>query len=140
MKRRHSFRKARQISRAEWKLLFNAAFKVALARGALWIMPLERVRRLVAKHRAQGAPDESVERIVWAVSVASRYIPSATCLVQAVAAQTLLTQHGIVAQLHVGVALSDNGQFQAHAWIEHEGRIVIGGVQSNQYRKLLVLE
>ena len=68
----------------------------------------------------------NIEKIVWAVTVASRYVPAATCLTQALAGQILLAQHGEPALLQIGVAKNEAGNLEAHAWVESRGRIVIG--------------
>ena len=72
----------------------------------------------------------SIERVAWAVAVASQYVPMATCLTQALATQVLLGWQGHAARLCIGVTHSAAGQFQAHAWVECQGRIVIGGIDA----------
>lgn len=50
-----------------------------------------------------------------------------TCLVQAVAARSLLARRGIPATLYIGVAGSTaEGRMQAHAWLECGDRVVTG--------------
>jgi hypothetical protein len=71
----------------------------------------------------------SPERIAWAVRVARRYVPAATCLSQALAVRTLFRRQGYPAQLRIGVTKGERGQLEAHAWVESEGKIVIGGSQ-----------
>ena len=71
-----------------------------------------------------------MEQVVWAVTVASQYVPAATCLTQALAAQVLLSRLGHPASLRIGVSRDEAGEFQAHAWVECQGRVVIGGVQA----------
>jgi hypothetical protein len=63
-----------------------------------------------------------------------------TCLNQALAAQMLLAQRGYPALLHIGVAKGKEGQFQAHAWVESEGKVVIGGSGPECFTPLAVLE
>jgi len=93
------------------------------------------LRHLVAR-AAQGgselqeADDVFVDRIVLAVTVASRYVPKATCLTQALATQVLLARRGHSVHLRIGVARSETGEFQAHAWVECYGRVVIGGADA----------
>ena len=48
-----------------------------------------------------------------------------TCLVQAIAAQILYSHNGIPTDLHIGVK-KQNGDLEAHAWIECNGEIVVG--------------
>jgi hypothetical protein len=49
-----------------------------------------------------------------------------TCLTQALATQILLGWRGHPTHLRIGVAYSETGQLQAHAWIESDGQIVVG--------------
>jgi hypothetical protein len=42
------------------------------------------------------------------------------------AAQVLLSRQGRPAHLQIGVAKSQEGQLEAHAWVESQGWIVIG--------------
>lgn len=65
------------------------------------------------------------EAIVWAVSVVARRLHF-TCLVNAIAAQSLLAAYGFQSQLHIGVTCRQ-GAFAAHAWVERDNEIVIGG-------------
>lgn len=116
-------------------LLAVATLTAALVRLGLWVLPYRAVHKSVARltRRAGTArARHSVEHIVWAVRVASRFIPRATCLTQSLAAQVLLTRHGYPAELCLGVARED-GQFDAHAWVESNGRVVIGDVDLRRY-------
>jgi hypothetical protein len=82
----------------------------------------------------------SEQQLVWSVAVVSRYIPKATCLAQALTAQFLLQQAGHQACLHIGVADAEEGDIKAHAWVESQGRILMGGFDLNRYTHLLALE
>ena len=57
------------------------------------------------------------------------------CLVQAVAAEVMLNQAGHPRELRIGVA---NGadELIAHAWVESEGRVVIGEIELDRYAPL----
>ena len=74
---------------------------------------------------------------MWAVQVASRYVPRATCLTQALTAQALLGFGGIPTSVRIGVA-KEAGGFEAHAWVESGGKILMGGTESAQkYTQML---
>ena len=73
-----------------------------------------------------------------AIEIAARRIPRATCLTQAIAAQLLLARYGNASTLRLGV-LTSSGQFKAHAWVEHNGGIVIGDVPAIGEFRLLPL-
>jgi hypothetical protein len=134
-----------QLTGAERRILIRVLLVVGVARAALWALPLEKARRAVARASA-GVVGGSVEQVVWAVRVASRYLPGATCLTQALAAQALLTHSGFPAQVEIGVAKdsakdSDEEkvrQFRAHAWVVCHGQVVLGGQPGPRYNSLIV--
>lgn len=64
--------------------------------------------------------------IAWAIRRAAPFVPRPTCLVRAIAAQHLLARHGYVATVCIGVASSADSGFEAHAWVEYEGEILVG--------------
>jgi Transglutaminase-like superfamily len=68
------------------------------------------------------------------VKLASRFVPAATCLAQALVTVTLLEREGLPASLRIGVARSVRGKFEAHAWVESGGRVVIGGTRADLSR------
>lgn len=78
-------------------------------------------------------------RIAWAVTIAGRYVFHATCLVQALATQVLLARAGMSSILHIGVTKGQHAPIEAHAWVESEGRIIIGGSETIPYKKLASL-
>lgn len=73
------------------------------------------------------------ERISWAISAAARRVPRASCLTQALAGTLLLAVHGHAATLRVGVAKDPDGRLQAHAWVESEGRTILGDPRTDAY-------
>jgi hypothetical protein len=74
--------------------------------------------------------------VVWAVGRASRAIPGATCLTQALAAQLLLSRRGLPSRLRIGVTRAHGGGLRAHAWLESGGVVVIGGPGVEAYTPL----
>lgn len=110
------------------RLLIHSAFLLGAVRLGLWLLPFKTLRRLLAR-TTQVTNQVSVEKVTWAVKVASRYVPMTTCLTRALSTQMLLGQCGHPASLRIGVARSEEGRLQAHAWVESEGRIVLGGLE-----------
>jgi hypothetical protein len=126
-------RKFVNLPPVERHLLVQAVLLAVAVRLGLWLLPFQTLRRLLARAARGGHGARTVPsgRVVWAVKAASRSVPSArTCLVQALAGQVLLTRQGYPVQLRIGVAKGEEGQLEAHAWLESEGRIVIGGEES----------
>ena len=77
------------------------------------------LRLLAAMTRRAAALPQSdpttIDRVVWAVEVASRYVPKTTCLTRALTAQVLLGRLGHTTSLRIGVARNAAGQLETHA-------------------------
>ena len=73
------------------------------------------------------------------VALASRYVPRATCLTQALATLILLDLYRYPVTLRIGVARNNVGEFEAHAWIESDGSVVIGGSKTDLYKRYSLL-
>jgi len=98
---------------------------MTVVRIALWTVPFRWIRRVVeACHPALLKSTASEAQVRWAVRLASRYVPCATCLTQALTAQMLFGWSGLSSKLHIGVRLDK--KFEAHAWVECSGRTVVG--------------
>ena len=128
-------RKFFYLPSSQRNLLGKTILLVGIVRLGLWLLPFRTVRYLLGKAirrnpQAWSPTEASINRVVSAVRIASRYVPESSCLTQALAAQTLLVRHGCPAQLRIGVARSETGALQAHAWVEYRERIVIGGTDS----------
>jgi len=64
---------------------------------------------------------KEVQKTSRMVRAAFRYSPAKfTCLEQSLTLWYLLRKQGIATQLRIGVRKMD-GNFEAHAWVEHEG-------------------
>jgi hypothetical protein len=136
-------RKFLNLSSTEQRLLIRTWILLGLIRLGLELFPFSTLRKLLDRLRSilgRGEKEFSEEQLVWSVTVVSRYIPKATCLAQALTAQFLLQQAGHQACLHIGVADADEGRLKAHAWVESQGRILMGGFDLNSYTHLLALE
>jgi hypothetical protein len=133
----------RRLTARERRLALTAIGLVALTRGALWLIPFRWIQRALeqrAPERAQEFRDRArtARDVVWAIRLASRYVPRATCLTQALAAQVLLARSGIESRIVVGV--SNRESFQAHAWVESNGSILLGRTRDvERYAPILTL-
>ncbi len=132
-------RRFAQLTMAERLILIRVLVVVGVARATLWVLPIEAARKLVAR-ATTGTAGYSINQLLWAVKVTSRYLPGATCLTQALAAQALLTRSGYPSQVEIGVAKDESRRFQAHAWVVCQGEIVLGGQQIEQYNPLMIWE
>jgi hypothetical protein len=110
----------RDFTPLERRLIVEALLVVPIAR----IAPLRVLFTVLARIRR--TPDAlSSDRIAWAANAVDTRLPRSTCLTRAMAASLLLTLHGHPTTLRLGVARED-GELAAHAWLESNGRIVIG--------------
>ncbi len=67
-------------------------------------------------------------KIARMVSLAGRRSPwRTTCLRQALVLWFLLARRGVATELRLGVEKSETGDFAAHAWVELDGHVLIGG-------------
>jgi len=114
---------------AEKRLLLKVFATVALIRLALWVLPFKQILNWVKRNLVEKPNHTEVEAgwFIWAVVVSSRLVPRATCLTQALSAQLLLAQYGFESDLRIGVARDEKGTFEAHAWLEQNGHIILGG-------------
>lgn len=122
-------RKACQLSWADWLFLGQAWTLFLLVDLFLRVLPLRYVLswcRRNAGFRRNSALLPSVERCAWLTTLAGRYhLVRSTCLKEALVLSALLGQRGVSATLRIGVSRSQGG-FAAHAWVEQDGRIVLG--------------
>ena len=119
------------LTPAERRRLVRAFLIVACVRIGLSLLPFPRFQVLLARFTTSSstkyAAAPSTEKLAQDVRVVSPYVPRATCLTQALAGQVLLAQYGYPAVVHLGVTKEEGqGTFQAHAWMESDGKIVIG--------------
>lgn len=83
-------------------------------------------RRSRDRHTDRLSPRVLVQ---WAVPAAAKRVPGANCLPRALAGSWMLAQAGLPSELRIGVAPED-GTLLAHAWLEVDGEVLIGGTRS----------
>jgi Transglutaminase-like superfamily len=134
------------LSASDRRLLVEAALCLGAIRIGLWLLSFPTLWWLLDRARGPSvmAPSRlSPDRITWALNMTSPLVLGVRpCLARALAAQLLLVRRGLPARLRVGVAKGDQGQVQAHAWMETDGKIVTGGSQRQveRYTPLLALD
>jgi hypothetical protein len=85
-----------------------------------------RSRATLSSGQPQAQDPKLVRKVASSIRRASRYVPAASCLTQAMAAQILLARRGQISTLSIGVTKGDGGELKAHAWVESKGRVIIG--------------
>jgi len=105
---------------------------VVLLWGVKWglrLFPFRLVYRVTGK---QGTDFDRtllpMDQVLTALETAGRQVHGATCLVRALAGRWLLSQYGHRTEIHLGVSKPiEKMQMVAHAWLEHQGKVLIGG-------------
>lgn len=127
-------------SRSEKMLMLAAIGWLGAVRASLVVQRFHRTRRWLERrgsHARAAVPDPDLElqRVRWAVSRASRLLPGTRCLPQALAGQVLLARRGVPVNLRIGVGHGEEG-FAAHAWLERDGKTVLGEARPGEFTPL----
>jgi len=133
------------LARRDRTILLLAIVLLAAIRFGLRVLPFARLRSLLARVARSGSNRKegcgaARERAVWAIETASRHVPAiGTCLTQALALQVLLARTGCQSHLRIGVMRNADRTFIAHAWLEKDGIVLIGGAGHRNYTPMPVL-
>lgn len=122
----------RKISPTERWLLLQALILLPAIACLLTVMGLKRTHRLLMDLTTSSTLPGELATAVRAVKIAARYYPWATCLRKSLVLWFLLRRRGIAAELQIGTRF-EQGEFQAHAWVECQG-CVVGDRQEVQKR------
>jgi hypothetical protein len=143
----HSARKLATIDGSEWGYLFKAQGALLWAQALVWVRPTGQLVNsepdradaagaalpspaaapalpTLAATAPNGEPDVA-QKLALGVRRAAAYgLFRPLCLVRSVALNRLLERHGVHgSRIRVGVRFV-GGEFTAHAWVEHEGRVL----------------
>ena len=135
-----TLRRFRALTPQRRRLSIIALGVMMAVRVGLTLLSFSRLRdaldRLAALGGRGGAhPSASIDDVAWSVGAAARFVPRATCLVQALALEFLLSRSGRPAELRIGVAREDGG-LKAHAWIEADGRRFLEDAEPDRFAAL----
>lgn len=135
---RDRLQKLRSLPSAERACLVRSWCALLGIEVALRCLPFTRVasfcQRLPATGNTAHVPAlPPVTRLAWLVTVAGRHSPLGTsCLKEALALSWLMSREGLPTTLRIGVA-RHHDDLGAHAWLEHKGRIILGGTDADAY-------
>lgn len=131
----------RKLSSQDKLIALESLFWVIRIRIMIWLFSFSTVQRKV-QNIATKYPSSNhtitASRLRILIVAASRYVPKATCLVQALAGHILFSKYGYNTSIKIGV-LTENGEFEAHAWLEHGEKVVLGESEKN-YKTILGID
>jgi hypothetical protein len=143
--------KVHRLLRMSWRhrlRILEAFACLGLARVVVLSVPFRFVARAVGRATAavHGADDRDTRSGPRAVAVGqlvervSRHTPwRSNCLAQALAATFMLRRRGLASSMYFGLAKSDAGRLEAHAWTRSSGVIVTGGRALERYTVVAVV-
>lgn len=108
-----------QLPRLDKIILIKTIFLTWTVRIILWIFPFSVLGKLVDKISNRHQNHVSLEKLIWAVNVASKYTPKSTCLTRSLTGHILFSSYGYMTQIKIGVCKNDKGNINAHAWLEN---------------------
>lgn len=129
-------------------LLLRALGLVGGVRVGLNVLPYRTVQRLLTRSdypttEAFDSPAEALKyrrRVIGAVqTIGKRLLGDKPCLTQALVVQHLLRTKGYETALRIGVT-KEGRELLAHAWLERDCQVIIGGGTSAQYVPLVPVE
>ncbi|CAG5069489.1 hypothetical protein DYBT9623_02225 [Dyadobacter sp. CECT 9623] len=128
------------------KLTFiKAATSLLLVKLGLALLPFSSFRKVfhwfTKTKSVEELPQAQIDQTVWAVDTAANLLPfELLCLPRALATKYLLRKVPSMT-LEIGIEVNPAKSFEAHAWIEKNGNIIIGDwPDSVSYKRLWVWE
>jgi hypothetical protein len=122
------------LSPIEQRLLLKTILLIATVRLALWVVPFRILRRNLPRMSAASTETATPETVAFLartaryVTICARFVPAASCLTQAIAAQIVLSHQRLPSTIRIGVARGGEKEpLRAHAWLECRGVVVVGG-------------
>ena len=127
--------KLRALSWRDWKILLAGSFLLPWFWAGSRILGFPRFQAWLDHGRLVEGPTRTKEELAAIgamISIAARYSPCpANCLTRSLLLGWLLRRRGVCSDLRIGVRL-DQGELQAHAWVEYEGEPINDAVDIAQ--------
>ena len=122
-------------------LFFKAIVLVGVFKISLLIFPLKLVQQFVDYVTQELSKPKTIpqEKISWCIKTVGNYLLGPkSCLPVALAAKVLLKQNGYPATINIGVYKGNEINLEAHAWVESEGKIIVGEETMQYYTPLSI--
>ena len=135
----------RQLSGNERLAFLKAILCLLSIKTSLIILPFSTFRKLFhwfsKTKEVKDLSPKHIKEIVWAVDSAADHLPfELLCLPRALAAKYLLRKVPSLT-LEIGIEINPSKSFEAHAWVEKNGSVIIGDWSGSvSYQRLWVWE
>lgn len=118
------------LHKQEQKLFIQAYLLLNLIRLSLFFLPFQRLKKLLedlSRFQKKINSPITARFIASAIHYSARLSPGKVmCLAKALTTNTLMNIYDLPCQFNIGVAKSENNHLEAHAWVEVEGRVIVG--------------
>ena len=135
----------RHLSGNEKLTFLRATVCLIIVKTGLIILPFSTFRKFFhwfcKSDITKDISQQEIDRTVWAVDTAANLLPvSLLCLPRALATKYLLRKIPSLT-LEIGVEINPSKAFEAHAWVERNGLVIIGDWSGSvSYQRLWVWE
>jgi hypothetical protein len=133
------FTRWRRLARCERRLLATAWLELVVVAPALAVLPFRLLREWAeggSATRSGARPPEPERAAALVEAAAAHHLLGATCLARALVLCRLLRRRGFPARLCLGTARTGE-LFEAHAWVECDGRPLTAGGSIERFEALL---
>ena len=107
---------------------------LSLVRAAVRPLGVQRLAKWLERLELPASAEVSPDAVAGSVVAAGRGNAD-QCLAEALTLWSMLRRRGVAAELVFGVDPSGE-QFEAHAWVEVDGHVLIGGVERPRFQEL----
>src|SRR5581483_2287760 len=121
-------------------LALEAMLWLGIMRIAIRVLSFKQIARLtgLATNLSDATPTaeqiKTAQQIRWAVQAMAPKLPWETlCLVQGLAGAAMLRRRHLPLSLYFGVAKTEQGEFQAHAWLCCGDQVLTGGAGRQRF-------
>ena len=117
------------LSPREWYDLLRAVIELAIANRRLAkAAPTQQMLKPYLTSSEPADDPKLLNRVARAIPRAAVVVPwRADCLRQALAAASWLSRFDIETEIRIGVRKDADGELRSHAWLCHQGDVLIGG-------------
>lgn len=129
-----------RLPSAQRRLIFQVTLLLRATQLALRLLPFRWVYQWI-KHASQPPAGQGEKAAVDAGLICAtvnksgrHFLGIDSCFPQALVGEMLLERNGHPAVLRIGVIKQPDGDLKAHAWVERNGEVVIGGPISHVER------